>query len=74
MRQDENKIKLTKSPDERAKVRILEEIKQRKEEKDKKQREAELEYYNKLSIEIVFYIFHHIITKYNIGAENIFQY
>ena len=49
MCQDGNKIKLTKSLDERAKVRILEEIKQRKEEKDKKQREAELEYYNKLS-------------------------
>ena len=47
--QDGNKIKLTKSLDERAKVRILEEIKQRKEETEKKQREAELEYYNKLS-------------------------
>ena len=47
--QDGNKIKLIKSLDERAKVRILEEIKQKKEEKDKKQREAELEYYNKLS-------------------------
>ena len=47
--QDGNKIKLIKSLDERAKVRILEEIKQKKEEKDKKQREAELEYYNKIS-------------------------
>ena len=45
---DGNKIKLIKLLDERAKVRILEEIKQRKIEKDKKRRVEEKEYYNSI--------------------------
>lgn len=46
---DGNKLKLIKLLDERAKVRILEEIKQRKSEKEKKRRMEEEEYYNSIA-------------------------